>query len=115
MKKNRRSPRKRRSGRVLSFSLILVIVGVILASVTMFFKTNQIVVTGVQKHTEEEVISASGLSLGENLFAVNEFEVERRIKEAFPYVGDVEIRRRLPDTFLLNVTERIPVAYFDLG
>lgn len=115
MKRNRRKGRKKRGGKILSFLLVLVIIGVIIASVTMFFQTNEIVVTGVQKHTVEEIVEASGLSVGDNLFAVNKFEVEKRIKDAYPYVGSVEIRRRLPDTFLLNVTERTPVAYLDVG
>jgi len=115
VKKNRRKSRKRRGGRVFSFFLVLVMIGVIIASVTMFFQTNEIVVTGVSKYTEAEIMEASGIVMGDNLFAVNKFEVERRIKEQYPYVGAVEIRRRLPDTFLFTVTERVPVAYLDAG
>ena len=115
MKQNRRKSRKKRGGRVFTFLLVLIMIGVIVASVTMFFQTNEIVVTGVSKYTAEEIIEASGLNVGDNLFAVNKFEVERRIKEQYPYVGAVEIRRRLPDTFLFTVTERVPVAYLDVG
>ncbi len=115
MQKNKRKGRKKRGGRIFSFLLVLIIIGVIVASVTMFFKTSEIIVTGAQKYTIEEIVQASGLSVGDNLFAVNKFEVERRIKEAYPYVGNVEIRRRLPDAFLLNVIERVPVAYLDVG
>lgn len=115
MKRNRRRPRRRRGGRVFSFFLVLIMIGVIIASVTMFFQTNEILVTGVSKYTPEEIIAASGITVGDNLFAVNKFEVERKIKEQYPYVGAVNIRRRLPDTFLFTVTERVPVAYLDVG
>ena len=115
MKRNKRKSRKKRGGRVFSFFLVLVMIGVIVASVTMFFQTNNIEVTGPSRYTPEEIIAASGLMVGDNLFAVNKFEVERRIKEQYPYVASVEIRRRLPDTFLFTVTERTPVAYLDVG
>ncbi len=81
----------------------------------MFLQTSEILVTGAQKHSAEEIIAASGISEGDNLFAVNKFEVERRIKEQYPYIAEVNIRRRLPDTFLLHVVERVPVAYLDKG
>lgn len=114
MKKNKRN-RKKKSGHFFSFLLFLTIFVVIVASVTMFLQTSEILVTGAQKHTAEEIIAASGISEGDNLFAVNKFEVERKIKAQYPYIAEVNIRRRLPDTFLLNVVERVPVAYLDKG
>ncbi len=115
MRHNKRKSRRRRGRRIFSFFLILVMIGVIVASVTMFFQTAEIQVTGVSKYTADEIIAASGIQVGDNLFAMNKFEVERRIKEQYPYVAEVKIRRRLPDTFLFTVTERVAVAYLDVG
>lgn len=115
MKQNQRKSRKKRGGHFFSFLLFLTILVVIIASVTMFLQTSEILVTGAEKHSAAQIIEASGLRIGDNLFAVNKFEVERKIKEQYPYIASVEIRRRLPDTFLLHVTERNPAAYLDVG
>lgn len=115
MKNNQRKSRKKRGGHFFSFLLFLTILVVIIASVTMFLRTSEILVTGAEKHSAAEIIEASGLRIGDNLFAVNKFEVERKIKEQYPYIASVEIRRRLPDAFLLHVTERVPAAYLDVG
>ena len=54
-----------------------------------------------------EVIEASGIQLGDNLFLLNKYEAARSIAEQLPYIDieDIRIRRELPDTLLIDVAE----------
>ena len=64
-------------------------------------------VTGTERYTEKDVIEASGIQLGDNLFLLNKYEAARSIAEQLPYIDieDIRIRRELPDTLLIDVAE----------
>jgi cell division protein FtsQ len=56
-----------------------------------------------------EVRRLSGLDAGTNVFWLSSSSVERRL-EADPWIGSVDVSRRLPGTVILTVRERVPVA-----
>ena len=60
-----------------------------------------------ERYTEKDVIEASGIQLGDNLFLLNKYEAARSIAEQLPYIDieDIRIRRELPDTLLIDVAE----------
>lgn len=63
--------RRRRTGRqALHYLLILAVATAIMAalSLTVFFKIETVEVTGLTKYAAEEVIQASGVQVGQNLF-----------------------------------------------
>ena len=104
----RRYNRRRARGR-LSFLwkplVAVVIAAAMAAAVTLFFRMDHIVVTGVERYTEQDVIRASGMELGTNLYYVNKFDVKKRIFTELPYVEEIRINRKLPDTMLVEVRE----------
>ena len=59
--------------------------------------------------TPAHIREYSQLSDSDNLFAVNLREVRRRL-ESVPVVRSVEVSRRLPDTLVIRVNERLAVA-----
>ena len=74
-------------------------------------------VTGTERYTEKDVIEASGIQRGDNLFLLNKYEAARSIAEQLPYIDieDIRIRRELPDTLLIDVAEcGTPVSYTHL-
>lgn len=93
-----------------SIICIVLIVGVIL-SLTVLFTCENIEVSGVTKYKQEDIISKSGLSTGENLFLSDRTTGENNIKNAFPYVEDVKVSIKVPNTMEINITEAKP-AYF---
>lgn len=108
-KRHTLTPTKRRIKTVLSFIIIL---GIILAlcivlSLTVLFKTQVFEVTGNTKYTEEEIVQASGLSKGENIFLAPKSLAAKRIINQYPYVEKVDIGIRVPDTITINVTEAV--------
>lgn len=117
MAKRNQRYRKRRRRRGLRIFLTLltfcIVVGAIIASLTVFLKVAKIEVNGTMRYTSEQILETSGIEIGDNLFAVNKFAVRDRILETYPYIDSVEITRRLPDTFVFQVTERTACAYVD--
>ena len=109
MARRRNSSRRRRrgsSGFLYKLLSMLAICAVIIVALTLFFRVETIVVTGTERYTAEEVIQASGVETGDNLFLLNKPTVNQRIRDALPYVERVKrINRKLPDTLLIEVEE----------
>ena len=68
------------------------------------FNIAKIEVTGNSKVQVENIKSLSGLKIGENIFKFNS-SVISNIKEN-SYIENVEVKRALPDTVKIKVTER---------
>ncbi|WP_215655456.1 FtsQ-type POTRA domain-containing protein [Pseudoflavonifractor sp. MCC625] len=109
---------RRRRGRfgilykVLSFFLIL---AAIVTGCIVFFRVNEIVVVGETRYSEAEIIAATGVEQGENLFQLNKFDMAHKVLTQLPYVDEITISRKLPDTLVLKVTESTPVAVLESG
>jgi hypothetical protein len=73
------------------------------------FRVNHVVVTGVKILSEETVLSLAKIPVRHSMFGLAFGDIEKRVRKN-PWVKAVNVRRRLPDTVELQVTERIPVA-----
>ena len=51
--------------------LVLVLTGAGILCLAMFFRTKEITVSGNDRYTAEELISASGIQLEQNIFTVD--------------------------------------------
>ena len=108
MARRRRSNRRRRRGgfgflyKLLS---VLAICAVVILALTLFFRMNVITVTGNQRYTKEEIIEAAGVETGDNLYLLNKNEAVNNILQKLPYIEEIRINRKLPDTLLIDVKE----------
>ena len=103
------SPLQRRLIRILSYGAIItvvLIVGIVL-SLTVLFKAQVYEVTGTTKYSESEIAEASGIGKGQNIFLAPKRSAEKRIKEEFPYVEDVHVGFKIPDTIKIGVEEAV--------
>lgn len=91
---------------LLAFCLLVVLLafGVTL-SLTVFFKTETVTAQGSGIYTEEEIAEASGINSGNNLFLINTDEIEDNITRRLPYIGEVTIKRELPNTVNITVSD----------
>lgn len=105
--KKRRLKNSVRRG-LLAFCLLVVLIafGVAL-SLTVFFKTETITAQGSGIYTSQEIIDASGINSANNLFLIDEEEIESSITRKLPYIGEVTIKRELPNTLHITVTDTI--------
>ena len=88
---------------------------IIIFGVSVFFRVTDIEVTGSARYTDDEIIAASGVELGDNLFLLNSDAAARRITAAMPYVSAVHIGVKIPDTAVLEVTESVAFAAVQSG
>lgn len=104
---------RRNRGRFGPLFKLLCVLGVVVAltgGATVFFRVEAVTVTGNQRYTQEEIIEASGIQMGDNLYALNKVRIDQRIRTRLPYVGELSINRALPNTILITVTEWEAVA-----
>ena len=110
---HRSRTRRRNRSRFGPLFKLLCVVGVILAltvGATVFFRVEQVTVSGNQRYTQEEIIAASGIQLGDNLYSLNKVRIDQNIRTTLPYIGDLTINRVLPSTIQITVTEWEAVA-----
>lgn len=103
-----RSTRRRRRGRfsfLLKLLCFVLVLGAMVAALTLFFKADVIIVEGNTKYTDDQVIEASGLQIGDNLYLMNKYAHAQEIFRKLPYVERASINRKLPDTLIIEVHE----------
>lgn len=103
---NRRRYRRRgRFGFLYKMLAVIAFVVALVMGATVFFRVEEMVVAGNVRYAAQQVIDASGVMQGDNLFGMNKFETARQIRRQLPYVEGVNIRRGWPDTLIFTVTE----------
>ena len=107
MARRRHSNRRRRGSFGFLYKLlsVLVVCGCIVAALTLFFRVTTVKVTGQQRYTDEEVLAASGIEVGDNLLLLNKYDAARSIHDALPYIEQIRIDRTLPSTLTIEVRE----------
>ena len=107
MARTRHNHRRRRGRLAFLLKLFAFAVAVVamLWAVALFFRMDHIAVSGNERYSGAEVLAASGLQTGGNLYFLNKFDVKEAIFEQLPYVETVRINRKLPDTLLIEVSE----------
>lgn len=92
----------------------VLVIGLIL-SLTVLFRCEKIVVEGVTRYQETDIISASSLDYGKNIFLVNKTAAADKIEAMYPYIEEAQIRLSIPNTLKINVTEATPEYYIQDG
>jgi cell division protein FtsQ len=69
----------------------------------------RIIVRGALRAQPRDLIRLAGIREGENIFSFSAAEVAARVEES-PWVVSAVVRRKLPDTVRVDVTERRPLA-----
>lgn len=106
-KQEKLNEKRKKILRIIKFTMILVlfIILILCAMFSPLFNIKNIIVEGNQKITENEILSLSQIQIDENMYKVNTGKVEKMIKEN-PYIGEVNIKRKLPSTMVLEIQER---------
>ena len=120
--KQPRQPRQRRArrvrrpsagrGRSLLQPLIFLLICVALVlGMSVFFRVSKVEVVGNSIYTAEEVVDASGIGKGDNLFFINRFSAASRIFSKLPYVDKAKVTRALPNRVTITIQESSAMAY----
>lgn len=87
---------------------LVTVVAVVLALVlgmAIFFKVEHVEVSGCDRYTPWQIKEASGIETGSNLIFFNDAAAGSRILRELPYVDNVRIAVRLPDTICIEIVE----------
>ena len=93
-------------------SFVLVCLAIVFA-LGVFFRVQEIEVRGAESYTAEEIIDASGIDMGDNLFFINRSTASSNIFSRKPFVEEASIERILPNTIIIKVEESRALAYVD--
>ncbi len=90
---------------VLQLAIVTALVLALLFGISIFFKVGDVQVSGTQKYDAWTVRQASGIRDGENLLTLDKNRVSSSILDKLPYVSEVQVGIRLPETVVIQVTE----------
>lgn len=98
--------KKRRRSVILYAVIVLLLVGIAgISSVTIFFNISNIEVTGSSKYSDGAIINAAGVTEGQNMFRLDKSEIESALVKQLPYLKSANVKRKLPDTLVIEVTD----------
>lgn len=112
---NRENVKKRQRrtglGPLQKFITILLAAMVVAFATMVFFKVDSFEVIGNKQYTDEEIIEASGVAVGDNLILVNKGQTANLIRGQLNYITDIKLLRILPGTLQISVNESGAAAY----
>ncbi len=106
----RSSKKKKKKGPVLLLLILIFAAGLLAFMRTSYFDVNDIIVEGNNYISEQEIVEHAGISSGMNILSVRLDEAQDRLS-THPYLLEVDIERKLPDSIIIRVHERDLVGY----
>ncbi|MFA9399439.1 MAG: cell division protein FtsQ/DivIB [Clostridiaceae bacterium] len=114
MKKNNELIKRRRKKlylrRFIVFLIFAFAIIITLALKLDAFNVKQVNINGNEDISSEEIIKISKIQLGSNIFLINKKDLAKNIKMN-PYVSEVYIKREIPDSLNVSITERTEAYY----
>lgn len=95
-------------------TLVLLFLVVVLV-MSLFFRVDQVEVINASDYSDEEIIIASGIEKGANLFFVDRFSAASMIFSDLPYMDTISITRQLPNKIIIQAEGSAPAAYLLLN
>lgn len=111
----KRPRRNRKAGALYAPVTFIIVCAVLVFGIGVFFRVSNIEVVGAAFYTPQEVIDASGIENGDNLFFINRFSAMSKINAKLPYVESVTVGRSLPNKVIIEIEEAAAAAYINSG
>ncbi len=108
-KKKKKKKRKKKHYLLRFIITIIVLVVLYLFLSSAIFDIEDIRVENNAILSDQQIIDASGIKEGQNIFAAGGFKTKRSLKKN-PYVEDVDIDRKLPGKIVISVDETQPTV-----
>ncbi len=105
---------RRRSGIGGLVTFLAVVVGIIFV-LSVLLRVSDIRVEGNEHYSDQEIINATGLETGDNIFFFDKFSSISRAYTKLPYLEEVTVERQLPGRLTIRVVESKALAYLAVG
>ena len=99
---------------VASLGILLGYEAYSLISRSSFFRLERIEVSALKRLTRDDVIAQAGIKPGDDLMSLNLGQIGEQLSKN-PWVEKVRIRRYLPHTISIEISEQEPVAVASMG
>ncbi len=104
----------------LCLKFIIIIVFISLASLlfifvhdtitqSKYFALTKVYVSPCRMISKSEIMKQAGISLGENIFAINLFKVKKRLV-AHSWIENASVERKFPSRIVIRIKEQHPIA-----
>ncbi len=93
-------------------ALFLLTLGIYLRS---FLPVTEFELSGLTQYDKGEIVGFSGIKEGDSLYSVDLREAEKRLLESCPYIEEIEIKRKFPNTLVFRITEKLPQWYIEVS
>lgn len=94
-----------RGGFLLRLVSVAAAVAAVLMCLSLFFRVEQVVVSGAEKYTPYKVMEASGIAEGDSLLSISDARISGKVISALPYVKEVRVGIKLPGTVHIEIKE----------
>lgn len=84
--------------------ILLLILSIYTILTSTIFELKEIEIIGNKNLSKEDIFKISSINLSENLFKYKLNKIENNIKQN-PYVKNVKVKRKLPNTIYINIEE----------
>ena len=97
---------------VMQLLTVVAIVLAVVLGISVFFEVDveKTAISGCEKYTTGDVLKASGIKDGDHLLTFSRTQIAGRIISKLPYVEEVRIGIKLPDTVTIQISE-VKVLY----
>lgn len=123
LKKSKRSPKHLKPIEVkevkepINFSIYFIIIFIVLVIATGLIvwdrlTVREIKIEGLEKVNYLEIVHLSGIKYMSNIFTVDLEDVTKNI-EQYPVLKVMDIKRQIPDTIVITIEEREPIAWLN--
>lgn len=92
---------------ILHLATVIAVVFALMLGLSLFFKVENIRVSGCNQYTAYQIQQASGINQGDQLLTFNRAKAAGKVINALPYVKTVRIGISLPDTVYIEIQESL--------
>ena len=110
-KKKRNSVKRKILTGLLLLTLCVVF---LIIAVGVFFRVSEIRINGNVYYKDQDIIDASGIEYGKNIYLVSSSAVSERIVADFPFVKKVDLSRKVPSTVVLDLECDDPMCFEEI-
>ena len=104
--------------KITAYAIVIIAIAFALISVILvvrsFMRVSEIEVTGYSSYSSEDIISASGIKMGDKLYSVDKAEVVKNIMRECSYVSSVNVKFRFPNTVSIDLECYTAVWYVEI-
>lgn len=106
---------KKRRLKIFFTMFVVFLLGLsVVLCLTVFFPIEKLTAKGSALYKSEEIIKASDIEIGDNLFALTEGNTLKKIKAKLPYIESLKFKRELPNSLTITVKDADEYAcYYD--